>query len=308
VGAKAAQLAELARVPGVVVPQGFAVPFRDYLTHLDRNRLLPELFNLLQDPTARADAAERARRLEAVRTRIAQGTVDPGLITRVQAQIRRMFPGRRVRFRSSTNAEDLPGFNGAGLYRSVVVRANPSDAEVAEAIAAVWSSTWNFQAHEEREFFRIDGSRVAMAILVQESVDDDVVNGVAITANPFNEGRPAIFLNVQLARDEGGAVTSARADAVPEQVLSYTYGEEGEYERLSRSSLTAGAAILTDAEVRALTAQLRRVHDHFVHTAGRAMDVEFILSGPQRRVVMVQARPYTLRYDDTRRMAVQPSD
>lgn len=306
VGAKAAQLGELTRIPNVATPRGFAVPFHAYLAHMQRHGLTARVFNLLQDPEVRNEPRRRSEALTALREAIAHGAVDPQLVAAIRQRVAREFPGRRVRFRSSTNAEDLPGFNGAGLYRSVVVPANPSDAQVADALAAVWASTWNFQAHEEREFFRIDGTRVAMAVLVQESIDDDVVDGVAITGNPFNQGRPAIFLNVQVARDEGGAVTSARADAVPEQVLSYTYGEEGEYERLSHSSLNGGAPILSDIEVRRLTSMLRAVHDHFVRTEDSAMDVEFILSGPERRVVLVQARPYALRYDDSRRMAEQP--
>jgi hypothetical protein len=44
-------------------------------------------------------------------------------------------------------------------------------------------------------------------------------------------------------------VTSARADQVPEQVIYYTYGESGEFERIARSSLTRGAAVMTDAEL-----------------------------------------------------------
>jgi phosphoenolpyruvate synthase/pyruvate phosphate dikinase len=223
-----------------------------------------------------------------------------------------VFPGsRRVRFRSSTNAEDLPGFNGAGLYRSVVVPIDGTDAQLADGLRSVWSSVWSFPGYEERAYFRIDPRRVAMGVLVQESIDDDVVDGVAITANPFNEGRPGLFVNVQVAGDEGGAVTSARGDAVPEQILYYTYGGEREFERLSRSSLTHGAPVLSDEEIYQLSFALRAIHLHFIplgDESHRAMDVEFILAGPSRRVVFVQARPYTVRYDEGRTMATRPGE
>ena len=214
---------------------------------------------------------------------------------------------RRVRLRSSTNAEDLPGFNGAGLYRSVVVPADATPDALAVALREVWASTWSAQAWEERDFFRIDQARVAMAVLVQESIDDDVVDGVGITANPFNAGRPAIFLNAQVAGQEGGAVTAARGDDVPEQVLYYTYGEEREFERLSRSSRTGGAAVLTDDEVVTLARAMQSIHAHFNRRLSVAedtpMDVEFLLAGPARRLVFVQARPYPIRYDYGREMA-----
>jgi len=260
------------------------------------------------NPALAADPAARERALADIRARITATPVAPSLLRAVRARARELFPGAAMRLRSSTNAEDLPGFNGAGLYRSTRVGADADDAALSDALRAVWASTWGFQAHEEREFFRIDSSRVAMAVLAQESVDDDVVDGVAITANPFNEGRPALFFNAQVAGDAGGAITSARADAVPEQVLWYTYAGDGEYERVSRSSLSQGADVLREADLRALVGHLRAIHAHFVgdDTAGRAMDVEFLLAGPARRVVIVQARPITLRYDEGRGFAMPP--
>ena len=309
-GAKAAQLGELAAIGGdVVVPRGFVIPFAAYVAHGARSGATALRDAALADVAARSDPDRRAEQLRLLRERITAAPVDPALLAAVRARARALLPSRRIRLRSSTNAEDLPGFNGAGLYRSVVIDADAPDAALADAVRAVWASTWNLQAHQERSFFRIDESRVAMAILVQESLDDDVVDGVAITANPFNEGRPAYFINAQVAGDEGGAVTSARADQVPEQVLYYTYGEAGEFERIARSSRAGGAAVLTEVELRRLASALRAIHERFVPDPwdhAHAMDVEFILRGPRRELVVVQARPYTLRYDQGREAAVEP--
>ena len=309
-GAKAAQLGELASIGApVVVPRGFVIPFAAYLAHTLRSGADADRDAILGDAALREDPDALAQRLRRLRERIEHAPMDPALLGRIRARIATLAPTRRVRLRSSTNAEDLPGFNGAGLYRSIVVDANASDAALADAIRAVWSSTWNLQAHQERSFFRIDERRVAMAVLVQQSIDDDVVDGVAITGNPFNQGRPALFINAQGAGDEGGAVTSARADQVPEQTLYYTYGERGEFERIARSSLAHGGTVVTDGEMLRLADALQAIHAHFVHDAwgtDRAMDVEFILHGPSREIVIVQARPYTLRYDGGREMAEEP--
>lgn len=308
-GAKAAQLGELGAIGGdVVVPRGFVVPFAAYLAHGERSGARAMRDAILGDAALRADPGRLSEQLRLLRERIAAAPVDPVLLAAVR-QRARALGSRRIRLRSSTNAEDLPGFNGAGLYRSVVIEASAGDAALADALRAVWASTWNLQAHQERSFFRIDESRVAMAVLVQESIDDDVVDGVAITGNPFNAGRPAYFINAQVAGDEGGAVTSARADQVPEQVIYYTYGATGEFERIARSSLTRGAAVLTDAELVRLAAALRAIHGRFVADewdTEHAMDVEFILHGPQRALVVVQARPYTMRHDQGRDAAVEP--
>ncbi len=263
VGAKTAQLAELGRIP-VPIPRGFAIPFHAYLQHLAR--AAPTRGWWPCAPTPRCFATPT--RAPAPSRTCARGSPAPSS-TPPAAIVRAVAPrssGRRVRLRSSTNAEDLPGFNGAGLYRSTRVAAGADDAALSDALRAVWASTWNTQAHEERDFFRMDSSRVAMAVLAQESIDDDVVNGVAVTANPFNEGRPAVFLNAQVARDAGGAITSVRADAVPEQVLWYTCAGGGDLVRVSRSSLTRGAGVLAEAGLRALVPHLRRVDEHFVNS------------------------------------------
>lgn len=311
VGAKAAQLGELGSIrPAVPIPRGFALPFHAYLDHLHRNGIDRDITAMLADAGFQRDPADRERRLEALRARIASAPVDPALLTALRARITQMFPHTRVRFRSSTNAEDLPGFNGAGLYRSVIAPLDPTEAGIADALRAVWSSVWGFQAYEERQYFRMDPARVAMAVLVQESIDDDRVNGVAITANPFNAGRPALFINAQLAGAEGGSVTSAQGDDVPEQILYYTYGGDHEYERLSRSSrLHDGETVLGDNEVFQLSGALRAIHQHFVggtYDSDHAMDVEFVLAGPTRRLVIVQARPIALRHDDGRGWAAPP--
>jgi hypothetical protein len=310
VGAKAAQLGDLADVtPPVPIPRGFALPFHAYHDHVVRNTLEPRITAMLADPGFTSDPARREAMLHELRDRIEQAPVDPALLTAIRARARELFPGTRVRFRSSTNAEDLAGFNGAGLYRSTIAPANATDEQLATAIRSVWSSLWAFQAFEEREYFRIDQSRVAMAILVQESIDDDVVDGVAITANPFNQGRPGIFINAQIAGAEGGAVTSARGDAVPEQIIYYTYELEREFERLSRSSRTQGAPVVRDGELDGLVRVLRSIDDRFDPGGAdpsTAADVEFIFAGPTRRLVIVQARPYSVRWDEGRGWARPP--
>ncbi len=314
VGAKAAQLGELASIGGAVeVPRAFVVPFRGYREHLARHGMDVALHEALGREDFRADARVRERVLAEIRGRIEAAPVDPGLLSAVRGQVVARLGGGRVRLRSSTNAEDLPGFNGAGLYRSVVIAAGASEAALADALRAVWASTWNLQAYEERAWFRVEQEPVAMAVLVQASVDDDVVNGVAITANPFNAGRPGLFVNAQVAGVEGGAVTGARGDEVPEQILYYTYGAEREFERISRSSrVPAGATVLGDDEVYRLAQALRAIHTHFsggdVGAVEAAMDVEFLLAGPTRRLVFVQARPYALRYDFGRGAAEGPED
>ncbi len=294
-GAKAAQLSDLCALGGLGIPPGFVVPFAEYVAHLRRVRSPAQLAAMLQAEPFRADAAERGRQLLALREAIAAAPVDARLVSQVRAQLGRLGSSERFIFRSSTNAEDLPGFNGAGLYESVVVPGDASDEVLADALRRVWASVWLQRAYEEREWFRIEQAAVAMAVLVQPFVANVVANGVAITVNPYDEARPGVFINTQVT---GSTVTGAQGNELPEQFLVYTWAEDLEPELLSRSSLTNGAAILSEAEVVALTRQLMRIHTSMAPRnvgTSNAMDVEFLLTR-DRRFVFVQARPFNVVY------------
>ncbi|MEM9068481.1 MAG: PEP/pyruvate-binding domain-containing protein [Myxococcota bacterium] len=290
-GAKAAQLGEVCRL-GVETPGGFVVPFHHYRQHIAS--LESGIASMLVDGAFRTDASARAERLGELRAIIERRRIDRRLLR----QIRRRLRGSTTRwiFRSSTNAEDLPGFNGAGLYRSVVVDANASERAIEDALREVWSSVWLQRAFEERDWFRIGQAAVSMAVLIQPFVDEVVGNGVAITRNPFDEGRPGLFVNVQTRE---GSVTGAGDNEIPEQVLIYTWSETLEFEVVSRSSRTEGAAILEEADLEALGTLLQRLHDELhgrYGAAANAMDVEFLLREGERRFVVVQARPILVRY------------
>ncbi len=297
-GAKAAQLGAACGVQGVRTPGGFVVPIHHYLAHLGRNGIATRVSAMLRDPLFVATLGARSQALEALRTQIASVPVDRALVREVLARVA-LFPPGKVIFRSSTNAEDLPGFNGAGLYDSVVVEPPVDEAAVTRALGRVWASVWTLRGFEERDWYRVDHEHVAMAVLVQPFVADIAARGVAITANPFYDGRPAVFINLQ---SSAGSVTAAGND-VPEQHLVYVYSAELEDEIVSRSSLTHGAPVVPPADILALARVLARMHDVLVpryRSGVNAVDVEFLVTR-HHEIVIVQARPYTVVYSGGRR-------
>jgi len=301
-GAKAAQLGEVMHIGGLATPGGFVIPLSYYLDHALAVGVPQDLAAQLADPGFAEDTARRARWLESVRNSIQKRAIDPVLIKRVRERIQQIAPGSRWILRSSTNAEDLAGFTGAGLYRSVRIKAGADDEQIAAAIAEVWASVWLQGAFEERAWYRVDHSAVGMAILVQPYVDGAIANGVAITANPFTEQRPGYFINAQTL---AGSVTGAGGNEVPEQHLIYTYSDAFESELLTHSSRMAGATLLTDSDLRALGDVLGKLHDHFMHVWSRranAVDVEFLFAGDDRHVVILQARPYRVVYSKGQRL------
>lgn len=305
VGAKAAQLGlvtQLAR-GRFRVPRGFALPMSAYAAFLRHSGLDARIAAMLADPAFAREPAARKRALDELRAAMEAAPVPPALLDALSRRIAEVLPPGKVRLRSSTNAEDLPGFNGAGLYRST--RVDPADrADVERGLKKVWSSVWLLGAEEERRYYRIDSATVGMGILVQESVDDDVANGVAITANPFSQGQPGFFVNVQLSRGDG-SVTGARGNEIPEQVLLYHYEDGNGVERMSTSSRAGGRPVLTADDLGRMRAALAAIHEGFTGDTygmtGKAVDVEFLIAGPRRDVVIVQARPYEVTWVKERR-------
>lgn len=122
-GAKAANLGELSRV--LDPPnhnQGFGVPFSYYRNFAEANGVNAALEVALADPRLRTDATFKRSTLKALRDQLKAGTLDPAVLQAIGDAIHSVYgeAGRtqRLRFRSSTNVEDLEGLTGAGLYDS----------------------------------------------------------------------------------------------------------------------------------------------------------------------------------------------
>ncbi|MFM8767659.1 MAG: PEP/pyruvate-binding domain-containing protein [Rubrivivax sp.] len=295
VGAKAAQMGQLARLEGLRTAGGFALPFAAYQAHLASAGLEAEIDAMLGDSAFGRDAGVRSGRLAALRAAIQRQPVAPALLADLCQRLQPWAMQGRTLLRSSTNAEDLDGFNGAGLYDSVEVPARPSPDQVADALRQVWASVWLQRAFEEQDWYRIDHRAVALGVLVQPFVEEALATGVAITGNPFKQGIDAVFINTQRS---GATVTGALGNQLPGQYLVATWTGVLEPELISRSSLLGGAPILRETELSELTAQLQRIHRTMLdgHTgSANEMDVEFALTR-ERRFVILQARPYRIVY------------
>ena len=310
IGAKAANMAEMTRLrtrDGHAIPlpdMPFALPFHTYEQHLRDNGMWDLVEQLLDDHAVQPlDPATLRRRLFALRWAIYSAPIRASLLARVTNELETRYgTTTRVRFRSSTNAEDLPNFSGAGLYTSAGATLEEGQESIANAIRVVWASTWNYQAFVERDFYRVDHRSVYMGVLIHPAFAGELANGVALTINEFTTSRPAFYINSQVGEV---SVTNPTGEATPEQILYYTWYEEPEYEVITRSSLIerhenwpAGPAIFTDSELNQLADYLGVIHHHFRQNlsggAEFAMDVEFKLA-PGRRLVIKQARPLKQR-------------
>lgn len=297
VGAKAANVAELrTMLPAGVVPDGYAIPFSFYDRFMAEGGFYDRAREIAADPALAADPVARDEALARLRKKIRKAELPYELeqqIADLQARFPKDLSG--IRCRSSTNNEDLEGFNGAGLYDSFTHR--PDEGELSRTVRQVWASLWNFRAYDEREFHRIDHLRAAMGVLVHPNFDDEAANGVAVTKNPYDPNWPGFYVNVQVGES---LVTNPDPNATPDELLISAIGPQGEYETqyIRRSTLTAGGApVLSGAQIAVLTEALATIQERFREVygkqddAGFAMDVEFKF-GAGGGLVVKQARPW----------------
>lgn len=298
-GTKAANLGEIlhARPQGVHVPDGFGIPFIFYIEHMQRHGLNAELEAMLAEPRFQQEAAYRKERLEAFRARIASAAIDEAMLDQVEAQVRGQLGGQGVFVRSSTNAEDLKGFNGAGLYDTVpnVVGRKALGA----AIKQVWASLWNFVAVEERKRFGIEPLSVYSGVLLQVGINATAA-GVLVTKNLYDP-RDTHTFTINAKRGLGLSVVSGKT--VPEQVLydirypgarvlsrsadatMLVFDEKGGIKEIPTAS---AEPVLAEARARELSLAAAKLVKVFPGSG--PLDIEWVLEG--EKIWIVQARPF----------------
>ena len=301
VGGKAAQFGELRKVEeeSLVVRDGFAIPVRYYLEFLEQNGFDAEITAMLADEQFRADGVYRRQRLAALEAAMQAAPLDPSFLAMLEGRIGQEYPATRMRFRSSSTAEDLERFAGAGLYTSASGEIGDDDDTIADAVRTVWASLWRFRAFEERAYVGIDHAQVAMAILVHPAYVDETAQGVAITANLFDPGpggEDAFYINVQLG--DVSVVQPPSSGIVADQLLYFYFHNNQPATYFAHSSLVAsGQTVLTRRQLFDLGRSLAAVRDHFETFydpppgfARLPLDVEFERVGDH--VEIKQARPH----------------
>ncbi|MEN6424883.1 MAG: PEP/pyruvate-binding domain-containing protein [Phycisphaerales bacterium] len=297
VGAKAANVAELARfLPDGIVPDGFAVPFYFYDEFMKYNGYYDQAAAMMADPAFQSDFQAREDALDAFRRRLRKGNLPDWMLNALQAMHESFPAGTPVRCRSSTNNEDLPSFNGAGLYDSYTHR--PDEGHIAKSIRQVWASLWTYRAFEERDFYRVDHFQTAMGVLVHANYDDEQANGVAITKNIYDAEWPGYYVNVQVGE---ALVTNPEAYSIPDEFLVADLAgvERYEIQYIRHSNLVPdGNSILTKAQIFELADRMALIQSHFrtLYKVSRwdldfAMDIEFKI-GADGRLNIKQARPW----------------
>ena len=284
------------------VPEAaFGIPFYYYHKHATKSGVIDLIKKLESSETT-------DELLKEIRSKIKSTPIDGSLIEKIRTQMTDISSFERYRFRSSTNAEDMKGFSGAGLYTSKTAvigsSINEEDEEktIENALLKVWSSLWNEAAYNEREYFHIDHTDAMMGILVHRSFPDEEANGVVISKNLYRENNYGFVVNVQLG---DSSVVQPNPDVTCDQFICYPTEESGFYsqnktiEIITTSSLNENTLVMTEEEIFLLSNVIQKIKKHFYYRDFThktfdeyGLDFEFKLEKDTRDLYIKQVRPY----------------
>lgn len=300
-GSKAANQGEIirARVPGIIIPDGFSIPFHWYAKFMKDNELDGQIADWQNDLDFVHNPRVRRQKLEEFRNTIQKGKFDDALRSEVIQKWRTQLGGKPVFVRSSSNSEDLPNFSGAGLYSSV---ANVREADkLIEAVKKVWGSLWKFEAYEARVRNYVSQKDVYMSALVQLGVDMQK-GGVMITRDPFDDqSKDSVYISAVCGHnskvvDNAGLpeqiLFNPRSNSVIVMTLSQqesalAFDENGDLKETADKCANVRKRVLSDLQARTLAKTAIRIRGVFGKTP---QDIEWgIMNG---RIYIVQSRPY----------------
>ncbi len=272
--------------------KGFGIPFYYYVEFM-RTNTIPHPKNpgtqityeqyielMLEDPRFRSDTRYRHARLEFFREYMRQaGIIQPEVVGKIVTALESVYgtTSIKLRFRSSSNAEDDIRFSGAGLYESTSVciednfdgddegpslcdPTKDNERTIERGLKKVWASLWLPRAFEEREYYQIDHLNTRMGILVTPAFPAEEANGVAFTGDPATGRKDYYVINVQKG-DE--SVVQPGTGIIPEKDLVYIeYGFAANIHRARQSSIVEpGEWVLTDEQIYELSDKLSMIEN-----------------------------------------------
>lgn len=300
IGSKAQNLAYLIaiskEIPFKTPENAHAIPFYYYTRHIQKSSVSP-LINELLNYQHKDSTVWINKKLKEIRDAIKKEKIDPELIAKLN-QTFKNASFKNFRFRSSTNAEDLDDFNGAGLYDSKTGIMGDSIKSFEKAIKQVWASVWNEASYNERELFGIDQQNIAMGVLVHRSFPEEIANGVVITKNIFRKNFPGFTVNVQ--KGENSVVKPEKGE-ICEQFTAYHISEgnndeDFEIDYTSNSNLNNNEPLLSQKEISNLYLVSKKIetkmYRYWRKNQFHPVDIEFKIVGEKRDLYIKQVRPF----------------
>ncbi len=303
---------------GVAVPNGFATTAQAFNDFLEQSGVNQRIYQLL-DQTDVDDVAQLAK----AGAQIRQWVIDTPFHAEFEREIHQAYqqladgePEASFAVRSSATAEDMPDASFAG-QQETFLNVQGIDA-VMVAIKHVFASLFNDRAISYRVHQGYDHRGVALSAGVQRMVRSDLASsGVMFTIDTESGFDQVVFITSAFGLGEmvvQGAVNPdefyvhkptlqkgkpaiVRRNLGSKKIRmvyapSQDHGKQVRIEDVPEAQRSRFS--LTDDEVQALAQQAILIEKHY----GRPMDIEWAKDGHTGKLLIVQARPETVRSNE----------
>lgn len=325
VGGKNASLGEMVANlsnAGVKVPNGYATTAFAFNQFLETNQLNDRIYQLLDELDV-----DDVNALKKAGTTIRQWVLDapfpPALEDGIRAFYQELGNGDDnlpVAVRSSATAEDLPDASFAG-QQETFLNVRGIDA-VIEATKHVFASLFNDRAISYRVHQGFDHKGVALSAGIQRMVrSDKASSGVMFTLDTESGFDQVVFITSSWGLGEmvvqgavnpdefyvhkpmlqaGNPAVVRRTFGSKQIKMIYADGKEigTQVEVIDTTDEERRHYSLTDDEIQELAKQALIIEKHY----GRPMDIEWAKDGVTGELLIVQARPETVRSRDDQQM------
>ncbi|MBF2028303.1 MAG: phosphoenolpyruvate synthase [Oscillatoriales cyanobacterium C42_A2020_001] len=295
VGGKGANLGELSRIEGILVPDGFCISTIAYKRIIEKTPSIHELLEQLS--RLKVNERDKIREVSSEIRRIIEGIAIPEDMSEAIAHfLSRLGEQTACAVRSSATAEDLPTASFAGqhdTYLNIIGKE-----AILTHIRKCWASLFTERAVTYRLQNGFDHRKVYLSVVVQKMVFPQVA-GILFTADPVTGHRKVVSIDASFGLGE--ALVSGRVNAdnykvrngevidkkISTKKLAIYALKEGGTKEQGIEPEQQNKQALTDEQILQLECIGRVIEAHF----GQPQDIEWCLVDDT--FYMVQSRPIT---------------
>lgn len=324
VGPKNASLGEMIQgleKAGIRVPLGFAITVDGYHDHIEKNKLIPHMRQILEHLASQSGVAAVQEAGLALRELITAAPLPEDLVTEITqayTTLSQMYKTSAldVAVRSSATSEDLPGASFAGQLETYLNIKGIDD--VLDATKKCMASLFTDRAIAYRNEKHFDHFHVGISVGIQKMVrSDKASSGVTFSLDTDTGFKNIVLITSSYGLGENIVKGVVNPDEFQvhkptlalgfrpivkkylgskELKLIYTDNKKFPLENVPVSKEDQQRFSLTDDEILELARQTVMIEEHYtkLRNAWCPMDVEWAKDGIDQKIYIVQARPETV--------------
>jgi len=198
VGGKGANLGELKKIEGILVPDGFCISTEAFKKIIEETPSINELLDQLS--LLKVEERDKISELSSKIRRIIEGTAIPQYINEeITRLLSRLGEKNAYAVRSSATAEDLPTASFAGqqdTYLNIIGKE-----AILEHISKCWASLFTDRAVIYRMQNKFDHRKVYLSVIIQRMVFPKAA-GILFTADPITSNRKLLLIDASFGLGE----------------------------------------------------------------------------------------------------------